>query len=217
MENAVISDNGKCDLDSVIATAELEQRTPRRSNPAAESRTNLKLVHELSKSPHAFFETLVQAVLDLSNADSAGISLLDEERQRFVWPAVAGGLIPFIGGGTPRDFGPCGTVLDRDTSILFLHPERYFTYLQPISPPLEEVLLIPFHVDGKAVGTLWAVIHTTERQFDPEDKRLLENLSTFAASAYRVLASAGSLIPLLQKQYPSHPPVPVSVPEFSPA
>jgi transcriptional regulator with GAF, ATPase, and Fis domain len=81
-----------------------------------------------------------------------------------------------------------------------LHPERYFTYLEPIAPPLEEVLVIPFHIDGKAVGTLWAVIHTKERKFDTEDKRLLENLSAFAASAYRVLEATGTLKPMLQKK-----------------
>jgi GAF domain-containing protein len=126
--------------------------------------------------------------------------LLDAERKRFVWPAVAGGLTPYLGGGTPRDFGPCGTVLDRDAPVLFRHPERHFGYLTPIEPPLEEVLLIPFHTHGKPVGTIWAVIHEKDRHFDEEDKRLLENLSQFASSAYQVLAEAGSLDRLLNMQ-----------------
>ena len=114
---------------------------------------------ELAKSPKEFFQKLVNTVLKLTVADSAGISLLDEKNSRFVWPAVAGGLSPYLGGGTPRGFGPCGTVLDRNKPMLFVHPERHFTYLEPIHPPLEEVLLIPFHVDDKPVGTIWAVIH----------------------------------------------------------
>jgi GAF domain-containing protein len=189
-----------CDLESVIVTHELSLRESRRVDTPAEDRAVLELVSELSKTPNQFFQKLVQTVLYLSVADSAGISLLNEERGRFVWPAVAGGLTPYLGGGTPREFGPCGTVLERNAPLLFRHPERHFGYLNPIKPPLEEVLLIPFYMNGKAVGTIWAVIHKKNRHFDAEDKRLLENLSQFAASAYRVLADAGSLSPLLNVQ-----------------
>src|ERR1043166_6105429 len=52
-----------------------------------------------------------------------------------------------IGGGTPRDFGPCGDVLDRDSPLLFRRPDRRYTYLQSVTPPVEECLLTPFHVD----------------------------------------------------------------------
>lgn len=86
-----------------------------------------------------------------------------------------------------------------------LHPERRFTYLKPIQPGLSEVLLAPFHVDGKAVGTIWAVIHEDGRQFELEDKRLLESLSAFAASAYRTLDRMGLLKTVLQRPTPSAP------------
>ncbi|HEX4141727.1 MAG TPA: GAF domain-containing protein [Candidatus Methylacidiphilales bacterium] len=186
-----------CDLESVIATDELKNRTNREPDQRAEGQAELELTRELAKSPRDFYHKLVESVLNLSLAESAGISLLDEKNGRFVWPAVAGGLVPYVGGGTPRDFGPCGTVLDRNAPLLFLHPERHFTYLQPIAPSLEEVLLIPFHVDGKAVGTIWAVIHSPDRHFQLEDKRLLQNLSNFASSTYKMLAAAGALEPLL--------------------
>jgi len=188
------------DLESVIATGELEQRRNRTVDWKSESDAMLQLTQELAKSPHDFFQKLVDMVLKLSSADSAGISLLDKKSGRFVWPAVAGGLVPYVGGGTPADFGPCGTVLDRNKPLLFVHPERHFTYLQPILPPLEEVLLIPFHVDEKPVGTIWAVIHNPDRRFQSEDRRLLENLSAFAASAYKVLARVGALEPLLSRK-----------------
>ena len=182
-----------CDLESVIATGELKQRQTRSADRNAEQEAELELTLELAKSPHDFFQKLVDMVLRLTPANSAGISLLDEAKGRFIWPAVAGGLSPYLWGGTPSNFGPCGTVLDRNEPVLFLHPERHFTYLEPIRPPLEEVLLIPFHVEGKAVGTIWAVIHNPERKFQSEDRRLLENLSSFAATAYKVLMSVGAL------------------------
>jgi hypothetical protein len=65
-------------------------------------------------------------------------------------------------------------------------------------------------MDGKVVGTIWAVIHVKNRHFDAEDKRLLENLAQFAASAYRVLAEAGSLHPLLNLQRAGTHPDPPS-------
>jgi GAF domain-containing protein len=189
-----------CDLESVIATGELKQRRTRTSDRNAEDQAELELTQELAKSPHDFFQKLVDMVLRLTPADSAGISVLDEKKERFVWPAVAGGLSPYLWEGTPRSFGPCGTVLDRNEPILFLHPEKHFTYLEPIKPPLEEVLLIPFHVGDKPVGTIWAVIHNPDHKFQLEDRRLLENLSAFASSAFKVLVSVGALDSLLSRK-----------------
>jgi GAF domain-containing protein len=194
-----MDDEKHCSLESVIATEQLALREFRVPDCKRETRIIAELIDHMARSPQDFFQRLVDAALELSNANSTGISLLDEEQRRFVWPAVAGGLKPYIGGGTPRDFGPCGTVIDRNAPILFLHPERYYTYLTPIAPSLEEVLLIPFYMNGKAVGTLWAVIHQADHHFDGEDKRLLENLSTFAASAYQVLVNEGILETILRK------------------
>jgi hypothetical protein len=188
----------QCSLDSVIATEQLGLRKSRAADCHEETRKINELISHLAKSPQDFFQELVNTALELSCANSTGISLLDKEGKKFVWPAVAGGLQPYIGGGTPQDFGPCGTVLDRDAPVLFIHPERHFTYLMPITPPLEEVLLIPFHLNGKAVGTIWAVIHEPNRHFDAEDKRLLENLSIIAASAYQVLVNEGILETVLK-------------------
>ena len=189
-----------CDLESVIATLELDKRPSRTTDLRAESHLFTELTHELAKSPKDFFQKLVDLALNLSLADSTGISLLNEKIGRFVWPAVAGGLHPYLGEGTPSDFGPCGTVLERDAPVLFQHPERHFTYLEPIKPPLEEVLLIPFRVDGKTVGTIWAVIHTPGKHFQSEDKRMLTELSQFASVAYKILLENGFLEPLLQKK-----------------
>ncbi|MGA9947408.1 MAG: PAS domain S-box protein, partial [Xanthobacteraceae bacterium] len=94
-----------------------------------------------------------------------------------------------IGGGTPRDFGPCGTVMDCDAALLFSHPELDFDYFAPVAPLVEEALLMPFHVNGKVVGTVWVIIHDVSRRFDSEDLRLMTDLGAFAASAYQALGS----------------------------
>lgn len=188
-----------CDLQSVIATDHLNTRASRPGDTTKETQVLLRLQREVSVDPTGFFQQLVDAALTLSNADSTGISLLNERAKRFIWPAVAGPFQAYLWEGTPSDFGPCGTVLERNATQLMRHPERHFTYLQPIRPGLAEVLLVPFHIDGKAVGTIWAVIHEHGRHFDGEDKRLLESLSTFASSAYRTLAQNGLLEMMLQK------------------
>jgi C4-dicarboxylate-specific signal transduction histidine kinase len=60
-------------------------------------------------------------------------------------------------------------------------------------PLVDEGLLVPFHVNGKAVGTIWAIAHTSRRQFDAEDLRLLESMGRFASAAYQAVESIKSL------------------------
>jgi PAS domain-containing protein len=121
---------------------------------------------------------------------SAGISLLTRDGgSRFYWPAIAGVWKPHIGGGTPRDFGPCGDVLDSNKTLMFKHVERRYTHFEPVKPRVEEALLVPFYVQAKAVGTVWAVAHDDRHQFDAEDKRQLETLARFASAAYQTATS----------------------------
>jgi PAS domain S-box-containing protein len=147
------------------------------------------LVSVLADSPRSILQALAETVLEVLQADSAGLSLLTKDEKRFYWAAIAGAWQPHIGGGTPRDSGPCGDVLDRNIPMLFTHWERRYPYLGPATPVAEEGLLVPFHVDGKAVGTIWAIAHTNNRKFDAEDLRLLESLGRFASAAYQAVVS----------------------------
>ncbi len=98
-----------------------------------------------------------------------------------------------IGGGTPRDFGPCGDVFNRNAPLMMKHVERRYEYFRPITPPVEECLLVPFYVQGRAVGTIWAVPHDARRKFDSEDMRLLVSMARFASSAYQITESLNLL------------------------
>lgn len=176
-------------LESVLTTDELGARPSRAPDYQTESRGLLTLMQHLADSPRTILQRLVEIALETCLAGSAGVSVVSEESGDFYWPAIAGEWKPHIGGGTPRDFGPCGVVLDRDAVQLFTHPERYYPYLVPVSPPIEEALLTPFHVGAKAVGTVWVIAHDQGRKFDAEDQRLLESLGRFAATAYTVWAA----------------------------
>jgi PAS domain S-box-containing protein len=179
------------DLCSMLSTAELARRPSRPPDHEAENRALIALAQEMATSPDRILQKLADTALALCRAGSAGLSLLEESDQKknFHWRALAGQWAPHLNGGTPRDFGPCGTVLDRNTAMLCSHPERDFPYFGEVKPLLEEGLLIPFYVEGEAVGTIWVVAHDASRRFDMEDLRVMTNLATFAAAAYQALQS----------------------------
>jgi PAS domain S-box-containing protein len=186
---------GALPLEEILCTEKLRNRKPRQPDYAKENSALVALARALADSPGTILQVLADTILAVCQSESAGISLLTREDggKRFYWPAISGLWKPHIGGGTPRDFGPCGDVLDRNTPLLFTHVERRYTYFQPVEPPVEEALLVPFYVRGKAVGTIWAVAHTDDRKFDAEDERLMRSLGTFASSAYQVLESRDAI------------------------
>ena len=147
------------------------------------------LAQDMATSPDGILQKLAETTLELCHAQKAWISLLESDGKHFYWPTITGQWACHVGGGTPREFGPCGTVLDRNSAQLMSHVERHFTYFAPVTPWIEEVLLIPFYVEGKAVGTIWVIVHDTSRRFDAEDLRVMTNLGTFAAAAYQTLQS----------------------------
>jgi PAS domain S-box-containing protein len=180
-------------LESILRTDELHRRPWRAPNYETENRALVALTSALTDSPGTILQTLAEKVLEVLPADSAGLSLLTKDEKRFYWAAIAGAWQPHIGGGTPRYSGPCGDVLDRKTPMLFTHWERRYPYLLPATPLAEEGLLVPFYVNGKAVGTIWAIAHSERRRFDAEDLRLLESLGRFASVAYQAVASIDDL------------------------
>ena len=180
-------------LQSVLSTDVLSQRPSRAPDYAAECRALIALAEQLAVSSDGILQKLTETALTLCSAHSAGISLLEPDGKRFYWPAIAGRWAEHVGGGTPREYGPCGAVLDNDTALIFCHPERDFDYFAPVTPLVEEALLMPFYVGGKAVGTVWIVAHDLSRRFDSEDLRVMMDLGTFAASAYQALSSSSKV------------------------
>src|SRR5690348_4033416 len=117
---------GAAPLESILCTEELQSRPLRSPDYEKENRALVALVSALADSPRTIFQTLAETILDLTKSDSAGLSLLtrdgetpDVSGERFYWPAIAGQWNPHVGGGTPRNFGPCGDVLDRNCTLLF--------------------------------------------------------------------------------------------------
>jgi PAS domain S-box-containing protein len=187
-------------LESILCTEALQRRPSRPPDYETENRALVTLMRALADSPGTVFQTLADTILNVTECDSAGLSLLtidgkrpDSRGTRFYWPAIAGMWSPHVGGGTPRHFGPCGDVLDQNRTLLFTHFERRYPYLLPVIPAAEECLLVPFSVGGKAAGTIWAIMHGDRRKFDAEDDRVMDSLGRFASSAYQALAYIGDL------------------------
>jgi len=176
--------------DPVLVTAELALR-PREPDYAAENRALVALARQLATTPGDILQGLAEAALELCRAHSAGLSLIEDEEGQgiFRWAAIAGRFAPNVNGTTPRDFSPCGVVVDSNAVQLFHRPGRQYPYLDGVSPPIVEALLQPFSVDGRPIGTIWAMANDEERKFDAEDARALGSLATFASGAFQVLMS----------------------------
>lgn len=185
-------DHVPASLDDVLITGELARRQMRAPDYEAENRALTALAEAMADSPQTILQKLVETALNLCRADSAGISIFEPRGAAgvFRWHAIAGQFASNVGGEIPGKASPCGTVLDRDASLLFSYPERHFDYGMTIAPPIVETLLVPFRTEGKPVGTLWLISHTPSRKFDTEDQRLLTSLSHFASTAYQVKTAA---------------------------
>jgi signal transduction histidine kinase len=191
-------------LEAVVSTHELAVRSSRAPDFEAENQALLLLARQLTNSPDDVLQGLVDTALALCRAHSAGLSLLENEGPagdlsptgaRFRWHAVAGEWRPLAWNTTTRrDDGPCGTVLDCDGPVLFSRVHRHWPQFADVRPLMIEALLVPFHVNGRGVGTVWVVSHDEERRFDAEDRRLLESLATFAATAYQNRLASAALL-----------------------
>jgi signal transduction histidine kinase len=188
--------NFQVPLESVICTDELNRRPARQPEHAALTAALVTLAQAMANAPECFFQKLADTALHLCHAQSAGVISLEEEKghQIFRWHGVAGQLSSFLWETIPRELSPCGMVLDTNKVQLIAYPDRHFSYFAEVKPRIAEALLVPFQVDGRAVGTMWVISHDEKTlKFDAEDARLLSTLGEFAAAAHKVLSGTIAL------------------------
>src|SRR5438094_286254 len=125
--------SSRCSLRSSHPESVTQARPP---DYEKENGALVSLLSALLHSPHDILQILADTILDVTKCDSSGLSLLTtgDGGRRFYWQAIAGMWKPHTGGGTPRDFGPCGDVLDRNCTLLFRHFERRYPYLLLVIP-----------------------------------------------------------------------------------
>jgi PAS domain S-box-containing protein len=183
-------------LGDVLVTDRLSSRPPRAPEYAAENRALQELAQALATRPEKLLQQVVDTLLELCGADSAGVSIYEPAADGgpgvFRWDAVAGAFTPRAGDALPRDASPCGIVVAQDAVLLFDRPQRYFSNIPDIVPEPHEVLLAPFHVAGVPVGTVWVGAHSPDVQFDGEHARLVTSLSRFASAGFQIASSFAS-------------------------
>ena len=181
-------ESATCGVESVIITGDLDRRPSRAPDHEAENRALTRLAEAMGGDPAAVLQGLAETAMDLTRAESAGISLLEPggEQGTFRWVATAGAWAPYRDGTMLRAESPCGEVIAREAVLLLDHPERAFPALLQADPGIGEALLAPFDVGGAPAGTLWVVKHDAEGRFEAEDARLLQSLARFAAAAHRM-------------------------------
>src|SRR5690606_10612830 len=109
------------------------------------------------------------------------------------WVALSGELERYAGQKVPRDFSPCGVVVDRNEPLLIEHPAQFYPYIDDLHCPAAELLLVPFSQNGVPSGTIWVVHHEADGRFTHEDLRLVSNLTAFAATAVGAVELADKL------------------------
>ncbi len=178
-------------LEEILITVQLEQRRPRPPDYAAENRALVALAESMAQNPQQLLQQLTYLAVELCKAGSAGISLIrgDADGEFFEWVALSGVYAPYVMRRTPRHFSPCGITLDRNAPQLFRSPSRLYTYFNEADTPIVEGLVVPFYLNGQAIGTIWIVGHTSEQQFDAEDVRLMMSLAKFTAAAIQITQS----------------------------
>lgn len=118
---SVLGNQSTVALDSIIATPVLTARPTRAPNYIAENDALISLAEKLAASPDDVLQKLAETALTLCHAQTAGISLLQPDGERFYWPALAGVWASHVGGSMPRSFSPCGlysTAMPRNLWVI---------------------------------------------------------------------------------------------------
>jgi GAF domain-containing protein len=178
-------------LGEVLITEKLKKRTSRARSLSEQNRAFHRLARAATGAPREVLQLLLELLLQLCGAASAGISLLESGSRGsgFRWVALAGKLKPHLGKNTPRVLSPSGVTLDAGKPQLFCQPELYFGCLQAVQPSMVEALGVPFYDEQRPLGIIWIASHDNTPQFDMEDVKVVESFGGFAAFAIKLLAS----------------------------
>jgi transcriptional regulator with GAF, ATPase, and Fis domain len=158
------------------------------------------LARQMSDHPKQVLPRLVKLAMEIGEADSAGVSVLEPSTNEFRWYGLTGLLATFEGARTPRNHSPCGVCLDMKGPILMDRPERMYEWIRDADISVPELLLVPLNVPGlESIGTLW-VVSNKPGHFTEGHARVFTELSTFAGMALRMIQTEERLNNALEAQ-----------------
>jgi hypothetical protein len=173
------------ELHDLLGDTEFAARASTPRNAHREALAFQRLAKVFTESHTTLLKNLVEIAVDLCDADSAGVSLEDNDdpnNLRFRWIAVAGSFEKYLNGTTPRHYSPCGTCLDSGRPQHYRLFQPYYDILDVEADPILDGLLIPWQNDLMR-GTLWAVSHRSREVFNLTDYQLLRGLADFVSLA----------------------------------
>jgi RNA polymerase sigma factor (sigma-70 family) len=176
-------------LQDVVISDQLISRPIHTVNSRVEIKAMYELADLLAQGAPALLKRLAQMAIELCNAGSGGISMLEPGNDGvplFRWRALAGALEAYEGGSTPRDWSPCGQCLSAARPMLYAYPARFFTYFQKVDETIVEGLVIPMYSGGQPIGTIWIISHDDQRKFNAEDVRIMTSLGSFVSAELRL-------------------------------
>jgi hypothetical protein len=147
-------------VPNVFITEELYRRTPGSVDVLREKLALQELAAIMAEEPERVLPRFVSLAMEMTEGVSAGLSLYEEHPAPgiFRWHHLQGTLARFAGAITPRNYSPCGVVLDLNAPVLTAHSELAYDWLAEHNVSLPEVLLVPLHIGGdEPNGTLWIV------------------------------------------------------------
>lgn len=170
-------------IAAVDVLSELAQRASSPTRVVDEHRAFTLLAEEMATAPDNLLQKLVELTVGLGGAHTAAVTMREGELCR--WAAVAGVFSRARGGTMPRDQSPCAVCIDRNATQLMHLPDLAFPVILA-APRFVEVMLIPFHSQGKPMGAVWLVSHTDDRRFNREDERFVSQLARFASAGWQI-------------------------------
>ncbi len=155
-----------------------------------------RLSRALLEQPDTILQELVDAAVDLCDADSAGISIEKEDgndQEFYHWIATAGEYSGFLNAILPRYPSACGVCLERGHAQHFTVSKRFFDILGVEAPLVTDGILLPWKTEDTR-GTIFVMAHGRTEAFDENDARLMTMLADFAAMGFKQQKQQARLI-----------------------
>jgi hypothetical protein len=171
-------------------TARLAQRRVRPIQSSFMNSVIVDLEMKNAEDPAHALQRVARAVIELTGAHSAGVSLLSGgvNGEVLIWRAVSGAWSGHAGLSLPRQGSPCGWALQRGELLLLSRPARHCPAVQALRPPVVEGMYTGFA--GRR-GVVWALAHDHQLEFDGQDAFMLQEVGLRAAAALPGDASPG--------------------------
>ncbi len=168
--------------NSAFGTRKLHNR-----DAAMQMEAMQRLAQCFLEQPDTILQELVNAAVDLCGADSAGISIEQEngsDTNFYRWVATAGEYSGFLDATLPRFPSACSICLERGRPQLFRVSQQFFDLMGVQAPTVTDGILLPWQVE-ETRGTIWIMAHGRQEAFDESDCRMMQALAKFVAMGVR--------------------------------